>query len=191
MNMNNNMKLLDRLEKFSSVISSCRCTDSSVNPIPVETALQEIIDALLRAKQAGNSVFLVGNGGSAGIASHAATDFLNVAKLKAFTLHDCSLATCMANDYGYENVFAQPLDTLAGSNDVLIAISSSGRSPNIVNAAAKAAEHGAVVFTLSGFNEDNPLRKAGSVNIWLESRDYGFVECGHAFILHNLADRLH
>jgi D-sedoheptulose 7-phosphate isomerase len=73
--------------------------------------------------------------------------------------------------------------------DMLIAISSSGNSANIRNAVSAAREIGAFSLTLSGFKGDNPLRTMGDTNVWLDSQDYGFVEIGHQFILHNLADR--
>ena len=96
----------------------------------------------------------------------------------------------MANDYGYENAFARILYTLAQPGDALIAISSSGKSPNICNAAAKVRELGGSIVTLSGFAPDNPLRALGNLNIWLDARDYGMVEIGHQFVLHNIADHL-
>ena len=144
---------------------------------------------MLFRSQKGNKVVLFGNGGSAGVAAHAATDFFNVAKIKTFTLHESSLLTCMTNDFGYENAFAKMLDQVINNNDVLIAISSSGNSINIRNAVEVAKKHKATIITLSGFSKDNPLRKMGNINIWLDSNDYGFVEIGHQFLLHNIADR--
>jgi D-sedoheptulose 7-phosphate isomerase len=95
----------------------------------------------------------------------------------------------MTNDFGYENAFARMLDQVINKNDVLIAISSSGNSINIRNAVDIAKKHHASIITMSGFSEDNPLRKMGNINIWLNSDDYGFVEIGHQFLLHNIADR--
>jgi D-sedoheptulose 7-phosphate isomerase len=124
------------------------------------------------------------------VASHAVTDFLNVAKLRATTLHEPSLLTCMSNDFGYEVAFARVLATLASPGDALVAISSSGQSANIRNAAAEMRKLGGQVVTLSGFKRDNPLRALGDVNFWLDSTDYGMVEIGHQFLLHNIADRI-
>ena len=95
----------------------------------------------------------------------------------------------MANDYGYENAFAQILAQTAKPGDVLVAISSSGNSKNICNAAVQMTNSGGTVITLSGFAGNNPLRSLGDINIWLDSGDYGFVEIGHQFILHNMSDR--
>ena len=95
----------------------------------------------------------------------------------------------MANDYGYENAYARLLDTVLRPDDYVIAISSSGQSKNICQAVDMAKRHKAKVMTLSGFKESNPLRSLGDINFWLDSTDYGFVEVGHQFILHNLSDR--
>jgi D-sedoheptulose 7-phosphate isomerase len=143
----------------------------------------------LQLKNDHQNLYIIGNGGSAGVAAHAVTDFFNVAKIRATTLHESSLLTCMANDFGYENAFAKMLAQSLNPGDVVIVISSSGNSMNMRKAATIASEKGAYVVTLTGFLADNPLRHQGDVNIWLESDDYGFVEVGHQFILHNIADR--
>ncbi|MES2509946.1 MAG: SIS domain-containing protein [Pseudomonadota bacterium] len=146
------------------------------------------VDALKNARK---RMYIVGNGGSAAIASHAVTDFANMAKISAFTLHDSSLLTCMTNDYGYEVAFARMLSLHAGEGDVLVAISSSGKSPNICNAVESFRRAGGgKVLTLSGFKSDNALRQLGDINVWLDSSDYGIVEIGHQFVLHNLSDRI-
>ena len=142
-------------------------------------------------KNSRKRMYIVGNGGSAAIASHAVTDFVNMAKISAFTLHDSSLLTCMANDYGYEVAFARMLAMHAGEGDMLIAISSSGKSPNICNAVESfRSAGGGKVLTLSGFKTGNPLRQLGDLNVWLDSENYGIVEIGHQFVLHNLSDRI-
>ena len=97
---------------------------------------------------------------------------------------------CCLHIDGYENVFSKPLATLAQANDLLIAVSSSGKSRNIRNATDCMKEVGGKVITLSGFDKDNPLRAMGSINFWLNSNDYGLVEIGHMFFLHCLSDHL-
>jgi D-sedoheptulose 7-phosphate isomerase len=183
-----NLSFNDRLINFKSVLSDVRITNSSALESSIEDGLHNFYLALSKLKGASGCLYIIGNGGSAGVASHAATDFFNVAKIKTFTLHESSLLTCMTNDFGYENAFARMLDQVINKNDVLIAISSSGNSINIRNAADIAKKHQANIITLSGFSEDNPLRKMGNINIWLNSDDYGFVEIGHQFLLHNIAD---
>ncbi len=178
-----------RTEQFQSTLNTCEFTDASGARLALESGVLHAMQILRAVRDRGNSVYVVGNGGSAGVASHAITDFVNVARLRAQTVHESSLLTCMANDYGYENAYARILSTFVRPGDVLVAISSSGKSPNIRNAATKVRELGGTVITLSGFASNNPLRVLGDLNIWLDSRDYGMVEIGHEFILHHIADR--
>lgn len=182
--------IASRAAKLQTILDATVITDASGNVVDIETALGHLKSHLMEVKKSHSGVYLVGNGGSAAVASHAITDFVNVAKLRAMTLHESSLMTCMANDYGYENAFSNILGVMAGAGDILFAISSSGRSANICNAVAKMKNIGGMSVTLSGFDRDNTLQQMGDMNIWLDSHDYGLVEIGHLFILHNLADRI-
>lgn len=184
-----NMTLAARIGQFAEVLQRCQITARDGSAMGIEPGLTETMRMLEQARTNRSSVYVIGNGGSAAIASHVANDMVNVAKLRATTIHDSSLLTCMTNDYGYENAFARILQQYVQPGDVLIAISSSGRSVNIRNAAAQVRDSGGTVISLSGFAADNPLRALGDVNIWLDSADYGMVEVGHQFILHNLSDR--
>ncbi|MEW5769663.1 MAG: SIS domain-containing protein [Pseudomonadota bacterium] len=181
--------LAARLAQFHELLSACACTDAQGVAMAFEEAQARMMDLLTRTHGQGNRLFLVGNGGSAAVASHAATDVFNAVGMMAHTLHDTAQLTCMANDFGYEQAYARLLSRAVRAGDVLVAISSSGRSRNICAAAEQAKALGARVVTLSGFAADNPLRAAGELNYWLDSRDYGLVEIGHQFILHNLTDR--
>jgi D-sedoheptulose 7-phosphate isomerase len=171
------------------MLGRCEMTGKGGVALDVEQGMSLLTQRLAKVSESHNSIYVIGNGGSAGVASHAVIDLVNVAKLRAFTLHEPALLTCMANDFGYEQAFARILAQIAKPGDVLIAISSSGNSGNIRNAATQMTDSGGTVITLSGFSGDNPLRSLGEINIWLDSRDYGFVEIGHQFILHNMSDR--
>jgi len=184
-----NMSLAARVAQFGTVLEHCEITGMHGKRFNLESGLSSIMRVLSQARESRASVFVIGNGGSASIASHAVNDFVNVAMLRAFTLHDSALLTCMANDYGFENAYARMLGKMAKPGDVLIGISSSGRSKNIRNAAAQVADIGGTVITLSGFDAANPLRTLGDINVWLDSSDYGMVEVGHQFVMHNLSDR--
>lgn len=190
MKKNNELGMHIRLNLFNDVLSATAFTNSDGVAQDTDVSLNIIVEKLLEVYSSNSHVYVIGNGGSAGIASHMAIDLLNMAKIKAHTLYDLSSLTCVANDYGYENVFSKPLDILLNEGDILIAISSSGASLNILNAVNEAQKKGVYILTLSGFSSDNPLRKFGTQNIWLDSHDYGMVEIGHAFVLHNIADRL-
>jgi len=188
--MSSDFKLMEEARQFQAIIEKAEFSDHEGNSLDFEKGIQKNLGMLENLKDYGGNLFLVGNGGSAGIVSHILTDFINVNKLNARTLHESSLLSCMSNDYGYENSFSEPLSTLAREKDLLIAVSSSGRSPNIHNAVKSIKKAGGEVITLSGFGEDNPLRSMGDLNIWLDSTSYGLVEIGHLFYLHYLSEHL-
>ena len=176
--------------EFAGIMSDGVFTNKVGDILPSEDAIDSILKLLADIRSQGGTVYLIGNGGSAAVASHASTDFFKTGGMRALTLHDPSTLTCFSNDYGYENAFSNRLARLLNPQDVLVAISSSGCSMNILNAAACANVSGANLVTLSGFSTDNPLRNAGMINYWLSSDDYGMVEIGHLFMLHYIADQL-
>ena len=188
--MTRDLTLGSQAEEFSRLVSAGKFTDSHGGDLDAEAGVDRIIEELQRTKESGNRVFVVGNGGSAAVTSHVVTDFVNKGGVRASTLYDPALLTCMTNDYGYENAFARILSTVAGEGDVLIAISSSGQSVNILNSVRRMKEIKGTTISLSGFQEVNPLRSLGDLNFWIDSDGYGFVEMGHLFLLHHVADRL-
>ena len=188
--MSSDFTLMEEAGQFQAIVEKAEFTDHEGNSLDHEEGIKINLGMLENLRDRGGNLFLVGNGGSAGVVSHTLTDFINVDKLNARTLHESSLVTCMGNDYGYENTFSQPLSILARKGDVLVAVSSSGRSPNIHNAVKSIKKAGGEAITLSGFGKDNPLRSMGDLNIWLDSNSYGLVEIGHLFYLHFLSGRL-
>ena len=178
------------ISQFKDVLGKVVVTDEKGAALDTQDALESTCALLSSVSEKGSTIYLIGNGGSSGIISHTAIDFVNACKLKAYPITDNSMLTCFANDYGYENVFKEPLQTMIGKDDILLAVSSSGNSPNIVNGATIAKEKGAKVITLSGFKPDNKLRKEGHFNVWLESNSYGYVEIGHALVIHYMVDIL-
>ena len=183
------MRLSARAIALQSILTDTLITNINGEVLDIEEGIEDILRLLLNVRKSKSGMYIIGNGGSAGVASHAAIDFVNVVKLRAIPLHEPSLLTCMANDYGYENAFQRLVETMAKPEDILVAISSSGNSLNIRNAVSQMKTIGGKVITLTGFKSDNPLRKLGDMNIYLNSNDYGFVEIGHQFVLHNLSDR--
>lgn len=141
--------------------------------------------ALAQIKQQtrqGKKLMFIGNGGSAAIASHQATDYFKNGGVRALCFNNPALLTCLANDYGYPEVFERPIERFAEKGDIVFAISSSGRSPNILKGAAKAQEKKCFLLTLSGFDVNNPLRRQGSINFYVPSHCYAYVENWHLFI---------
>ena len=109
--------------------------------------LEQIVEMVDKINYAGKKVILVGNGGSAAMASHVAVDFTKTAGIRAVNFNEADLITCFSNDYGYENWLAKALEFYADSKDLVILISSSGKSPNMINAAEKAKSEGAKSVT--------------------------------------------
>ncbi|MFH0754955.1 MAG: SIS domain-containing protein [Candidatus Omnitrophota bacterium] len=181
---------MDYFKDLSKVLDAIEATDRHGNLLPVDQAVGLVVESMLALKQGGKRAYFIGNGGSASIASHLQADFLRTLKIPAVTFYDHSLLTCMSNDYGYEYVFARPLEVLAGKGDCLLAISSSGRSNNILNAVKAAGVIGCHIITLSGFEKDNALRGAGDVNFYADCSSYGLVELAHAAICHYIVDAI-
>ena len=112
--------------------------------------LVDIARLILDAASHSKKTIFVGNGGSAAMASHLAVDFTKAAKIRAINFNEADLITCFANDYGYDQWVAEALNAYADKGDVVVVISSSGKSPNILNAAKRAKEIGASVWYFPG-----------------------------------------
>jgi len=163
-------------------------SDGIGTAISLDEALEKTIKIILAKAKAGGKIIIIGNGGSASIAGHISTDFLKNVKIPAMAFTDSSLLTSLGNDFGYEHVFEKPIKIFTGTGDILFAISSSGKSENILLAVNAAKAKGATVITFSGFNENNPLRRLGEINFYVPSTKYGHVEIVHLSICHFVAD---
>ncbi len=155
-----------------------------------EEAVGQITELFLNTRREGKHLFFIGNGGSAAIASHMTADYMKNGRMKTISLYDSSVITCFGNDYGYEHIFSRSLKHLGENGDLLVAISSSGNSPNIVNAIQTAKENGLNVVTLSGFEETNRICRMGDYNIYVPVSHYGMVESIHNLILQQIVDAL-
>lgn len=186
------MKYIDELTKGFRGVEATAVDGSAVES---GVALRRCVDMILRLAAEGGKIVYIGNGGSAGIASHLSVDAWKNAGVPAVAFNDASLLTCISNDYGYRHVFEKPIAMFAAKGDLLIAISSSGKSENILRGVDAAREKGCRVVTMSGFDGRNPLRGKGDVNFHVPRGEYGHVEIahlaiGHAMIDHVIAARL-
>jgi D-sedoheptulose 7-phosphate isomerase len=154
----------------------------------LDKALTHTRTKFLACHKSGARVIFVGNGGSAAIASHMAVDYSKNGGVRAMAFNDVPTLTCLANDFGYDNVFSKQLEYYATKRDVVAIISSSGRSLNILAAARAAHAMGCYVVTFTGMNPNNALRAAGDFNYWVPSADYGIVELTHLSLLHSMVD---
>ena len=154
-----------------------------------DQGLREYISQLIAAHDRGNHIFFIGNGGSAGICTHSANDYSKNGGMRSLALHDGAVLTCLGNDFGFEFIFSKQIEFHAREGDILIAISSSGRSADILRGVEAAKAKGMYVCTFSGFSNENPLRKTGDLNWYVSSGEYGFVEMAHQIIIHCALDR--
>lgn len=175
-------------EELHQVISSCIVTIYDGSIVSMDHAVDLALKEFDQVRSEDRKLILVGNGGSAAVANHEALDFWNAGKIRAIAFTSAAHLTCLSNDYGYENVYSKSIEMFADAGDILIAISSSGNSENILNAVKAARVKQCKIITFSGFAANNPLRKKGDLNFYLRSNSYGHVEVGHLSIIHYLTD---
>jgi D-sedoheptulose 7-phosphate isomerase len=184
MNWSSNVnEIVQTLQRLSA-------SDSDKNAIPVDEAFGLWIDLASSIRERQNTVFLIGNGASASMASHVAADLAKNGHVHTEVFSDLSLITAIANDISYEEVFAEPLRRRMKKGDMLVAISSSGQSSNVLKAANEAKKLGGSVVTLSAMRPDNPLLSKGLINFYIPATTYGLAETCHAAILHHLIDKI-
>lgn len=176
------------LERLSHALRNVGTTNANGDQLNDVQGFMAVADLMAKVKKDRKKFIFIGNGGSAGISSHMAEDFTKNGGVRSVTFNDAALLTCYANDYGWDEAFAKCVYHYGAGGDVLVGISSSGASKNICNAAAAAKAMGITPVTLSGFSPDNPLRGMGTINFWVPSRQYGFVETAHAALLHAILD---
>ena len=166
--------------------STCRYRGE---PVSLEHGLATLVRIWSGQIARGRAVFWIGNGGSAALVSHLSQDLINTCGVSSLTFNDPALITCMTNDYGYEQVFKRPLLALAREQDVLMAVSSSGRSQNIVAAARAALEIGMDLVTFSAFSADNHVHKLpATLSFHTPTEIYGHAELTHEALIHAAVD---
>lgn len=152
--------------------------------------LIEIKELFKKTQLSGKKIIFVGNGGSAAIASHCSVDLTKNAGIRAINFNEADLITCFANDFGYEHWVEKAIEYYGENADVCVFISSSGKSPNILNGIKKAKNMGIVTITLSGFNSNNPLKSFGDINLWVNSCAYNIIENTHQIWLLSIVDMI-
>jgi D-sedoheptulose 7-phosphate isomerase len=179
-----------QLENVETYLDEVRC---AIEALPRDR-LAVLGEMLYRTYRNEKQVFTLGNGGSASTASHMATDLAkntigpNMRRFRILSLNDnTSMLTALANDLGYENVFREQLQNLIHPGDLLIAVSASGNSPNVLNAIRYAQNECAEVAGILGF-EGGEAARLVDVAIIVPSTNYGVVEDVHLIINHILVD---
>lgn len=167
----------------------CVITGKNNKEIDKDEALEQWVDKSEQIRAANGLFFFCGNGASATIAEHLSHDCFQNANFLTETVSETSHITAIANDYSYEDVFSYRIGKVMKQGDMLITISSSGNSPNIIKAIQTAREKESFIVTLSGMKENNKSRQMGDLNIYVPLGTYGLVESAHATVMHMWLDR--
>lgn len=178
----------DFMSKITEVLQNMVVSKSGES-LSQEDGMNSWVSITREAKNLNKNFYFVGNGASAAMAAHMSADAAKNGELKSQCFNESSLMTAIGNDIDYKEVFAYPINRFANEGDVLITISSSGNSPNIVRAIEVAKEKRMKVVTLSGMKEDNKSRAMGDLNFWIPSKSYGIVESTHQCLLHCWLDK--
>jgi len=173
---------------LNELLLSIQVTDHRGVVLSLDEGVNKATDMLLSVGSTSGKVMVIGNGGSAAIASHMQNDLCKAAGLRAIVFNEPPLLTALSNDHGYGCVFERPVELWSDASDLLIAISSSGQSENILRGVRASAAQGCQIITLSGFKADNPLRAMGHLNFYVPSKVYGYVELVHSALAHFLTD---
>lgn len=176
--------------ELGNLFSKIQVTNGDNKSLEFADSLESIINLIASETSRGRKVIFIGNGGSASIASHQAIDFFKNGGMRAICFTDPALLTCLSNDFGYQYVFEKPIEMFADKGDVLIAISSSGKSENILRGVDAGKKTGCHIITMSGFKPDNPLRYKGEFNFYVPSNSYGYVEIAHLTLCHCVIDMI-
>lgn len=187
--MNLSSKINQHQKRFFELISNCSFTKHQMETEMIDW-MEQCLDYLTHLYRNNGRIFLIGNGASCSMASHFAMDFTKNAGINAFSNNEGTMLTCFSNDYSYETAYKEILKIYMQPEDLLIAISSSGQSENILKAVSFVDQHipKSRIITLSGFSSHNPLRRMGTLNLFIDICDYGLVESCHAYYLHLLVD---
>lgn len=176
------------IKEINTLLDSLSVTDNSNEELDSETGFTRWQEMSTRLRKDNGCIFLVGNGASASMASHFATDIAKNGGIRTQIFTDPSLITALGNDLSFEEIYAEPLRWHMKKGDMLVAISSSGNSPNIVRAVKTAKSLGGTVITISAMTADNAIRQKGDLNFYIPAVTYGMAETGHAAILHYWMD---
>jgi D-sedoheptulose 7-phosphate isomerase len=173
----------------SAALRDLAVTTVSGAALTADDGFRRWVEMVHAGRAQGQRIYFIGNGASAMMASHFAADACKNAGLSALAFNDVSLLTAIGNDVSFDEIFALPLGRLARAGDLVIAISSSGNSPNVIRALEKARSIAMQIVTLTGKGADNRARARGDLNFYVPADRYGWVECAHQLILHYWLDQ--
>lgn len=185
--MNNYYK--NYLYAHDTALTGLEITDRVGTVMDHDKGFDQFCEMSKEVGSTGRQQYLVGNGASAAFSNHMALDWTKNGGVPTQSFANAALLTAMGNDLGFEEAFSAPLSWYGKSGDLLISISSSGNSANILNAIEMARSKGMGVVTLSGLKPDNKSRQLGDLNFYIPAKTYGIVECAHQVLLHLWLDK--
>lgn len=178
----------EKNNELNFVLKNIHVLDGNKKSVMIDEAFQTCCQLLSDLRKNKKTCFFIGNGASASMASHFSADFAKNGKLRTQTFTDLSIITAIGNDISYDEVFSQPINWYSGKDDILVAISSSGNSLNVVNGIKAAKENNCKVITLSAMGKNNRIFSMGDINFYIPAKTYGLAETGHSAILHHCMD---
>ena len=184
------LTVTDYLHRLSQLMLQVQVTDLAGTTLSLEEGADRAVQLIVDVESASRKVMLGGNGGSSAIVSHAQNDLSESSNVRAMVFTEQPVLTARANDHGYGSVFERPIEMWAEPGDLLVTVSSSGKSENIIRALRMARSKGCNLMTFSGFAADNPSRLLGDLNFYVPSTVYVYVETAHTALLHYLTTRI-
>ncbi|OGS43985.1 MAG: hypothetical protein A2539_07610 [Elusimicrobia bacterium RIFOXYD2_FULL_34_15] len=184
------MNYFNYIGKSNLSLKKLEVTGYNKKRMEINTGFGTLLFRTLRLKKDNGQIFFIGNGASASMSSHTALDMWKNANIRAQSFNDMVSITAISNDIAYKEVFSKPLDFFVNKSDMLVCISSSGNSENIVNAVKLAKKKDLFIVTFSAMNKNNKLRYLGDINFYIPAQTYGFAESGHQLLLHYWIDNL-
>jgi len=155
-----------------------------------DKSILELRDSINKTYLEKGRLIFIGNGASASLSSHAATDFTKQAKIPSIAFNDHNLITAFSNDYGYENWVSKAIEFYSNDNDMLIFISVSGESKNLINGLNFAKKRNLKTASLTGSKEQNTLKLNSDISLWVDSKAYNIVECLHTIWITLIIDMI-
>jgi D-sedoheptulose 7-phosphate isomerase len=171
-------------QAHDSALAKLEITSIDGEELSHDQGFDALCDFSVKLTENGCQKYFIGNGASAAFAEHMALDWTKNGGVPCHTFASSPLLTAMGNDLGFDEVFSAPLGYYAKKGDLLVTISSSGNSSNIIKSIEVAREKGIGVVTFSGLQPNNQSRKMGDLNFYIPAKTYGIVECAHQVLLH-------
>lgn len=154
--------------------------------------LNKSVEIFKKIKIKNNKIFFFGNGGSSATASHVSNDLTKNAKIRSLVFTDAAMITCLSNDYGYENWMKKALEFHCDLKDLVVFISASGNSKNIIRAMNYCKKKKIKVISFTGMNNNNKLNNLNreGIKFWINSKSYNLIEVSHMFLLVSIIDKI-